>query len=121
MQHAMEAYNQAVKTTENPRDTEAAVLTKAANRLAAVRDNWEHRGTEGLLEALHYNRQVWTVLAASVTSKDNDLPTETRSNVASLGAFVFKQTISIQARPEPTMLDSLININRQLVSGLQTG
>jgi len=93
------------------------LLLKAASRLQAVKDGWEgskpqHDG------ALLYNRKLWTIFMTSVTSEENPLPTEIRQNVANLGLFVMKQTLSALANPRPEQLNSLININRELASGL---
>ena len=65
-----------------------------------------------------YNRKLWTIFLTSVTSAENPLPVEIRQNVANLGLFVMKQTLSIMASPRPEPLGSLISINRELASGL---
>ena len=44
---------------------------------------------------------------------------DVRQNVANLGLFVMKQTLSVTADPKPEHLNSLININRQLAAGLR--
>jgi len=93
------------------------LLLKAASRLQAVKDGWE--GSKPQLDgALLYNRKLWTIFMTSVTSEENPLPTEIRQNVANLGLFVMKQTLSALANPRPDQLNSLININRELASGL---
>jgi len=93
------------------------LLLKAASRLQAVKDGWE--GSKPQLDgALLYNRKLWTIFMTSVTSEENPLPTEIRQNVANLGLFVMKQTLSALANPRPEQLNSLININRELASGL---
>ena len=121
MQEAIQAYNQTAKITQQPRELEAAVLIKAANQLKTVQDNWDKALEQDLLDtALMYNRQLWVVLTSSVVKADNPLPIEIKNNLASLGAFVFKQTLSIQADPKPEKLNALMNVNRELAAGLQT-
>lgn len=69
--------------------------------------------------ALTYNRRLWTIFSTSATAADNPLPDAIKQNIGNLGLFVFKQTISAEARKEPEMLTSLISINRELAAGLR--
>jgi flagellar biosynthesis activator protein FlaF len=117
MQNAANAYQKIAIQTASPRELEADLLLKAASRLQAVKDGWD--GSKPQLDsALLYNRKLWTIFMTSVTSRENPLPTEIRQNVANLGLFVMKQTMSALANPRPEQLNSLININRELASGL---
>ncbi len=70
--------------------------------------------------ALTYNRKLWTVFMTSVTTDENPLPTLIKQNVANLGIFVMNHTISTLATPEARKLDVLININKELATGLRT-
>jgi flagellar protein FlaF len=117
MRHATDAYGKIGKQTGNPRELEANLLLDAAARLQVIRDGWNDRGAE-LQAALINNRQLWSILATSATSPENPLPAKLRENVANLGIFVFKQTMSMLADPKPEKLDSLISINRELAAGL---
>ena len=91
---------------------------KAAARLQAIRDDWE--GKRGDLdEALTYNRKLWTIFVTSVTSPDNQLPPDVRQGIADLGMFVFKRTVATLAEPSAGKLAALVNINRQIASGLR--
>jgi flagellar protein FlaF len=46
------------------------------------------------------------------------MSSEIRQNVANLGLFVLKHTLTVIANPKPESLGSLININRELAAGL---
>jgi flagellar protein FlaF len=117
MHHAANAYGTVAKQIANPRELEASLLLKAASRLQAISDGWEEqRG--GLDEALLYNRKLWSVFLTSVTAEGHPLPPQIRQNVANLGLFVMKQTISLLSEPRREKLGSLININRELAAGL---
>lgn len=117
MQKAHEAYSNTAKIAETPRQLEASLLLKAASRLQELHDTWN--GDYSALEpALHYNRRLWSVFLGAVTEEGSPLPLEVRNNVASLGAFIFKQTLDLQLEPEPEKLLPLININRELAAGL---
>jgi flagellar protein FlaF len=119
-QHGAMAYQQVGKQTTNPRDLEANLLSKAASNLQRLRDNWDASPANDLRAALRFNRRLWSVFMASVTSSDSQLPNDLRQNVANLGIFVAKQTVSLEIEPKPQKLDVLININRQIAAGLRT-
>jgi flagellar biosynthesis activator protein FlaF len=118
MQRGAQTYGKVANQTANQRELEATLLLKAASRLQAVHDGWERRQDE-LGDALLYNRRLWTIFMASVARDDNPLPPPIRQNVANLGLFVFRHTISLIADPRPEYLGCLVNINRQLAAGLQ--
>jgi flagellar protein FlaF len=118
MRQAADAYGKVANQTTNQRELEASLLLKAASRLQAVHDGWEGRRDE-LADALLYNRRLWTIFISAVTRDDNPLPQPIRQDVANLGLFVFRQTLSLIADPRPEQLGSLVNINRQVAAGLQ--
>lgn len=120
MQHAAaNAYARVAQTGQSPRELEAMLLIKAAHRLQTVRDGWAN-GTPDLAEALTYNRRIWTVLATSATEADNPLPVEIKHNIAQLAAVIFKRTIDVLIQPAPERLAMLIQINRNIASGLRS-
>jgi flagellar biosynthesis activator protein FlaF len=116
-QHAANAYGKTAKQSATPRELEASLLLKAASQLQAISDAWDHKKS-GLNDALLYNRQLWTIFLADATQKENPLPVTIRQNVANLGLFVIKQTMSLMVNPQPQPLAPLININRELAAGL---
>jgi flagellar protein FlaF len=118
MHSAASAYKKVAKQTANGRELEADLLLKAASRLQAIHDAWD-RNKADLADALLYNRKLWAIFLTDVTGPDHPLPAAIRQNVANLGIFVMKQTLSATADPKPEHLDSLININRQLAAGLR--
>ena len=119
MHQGANAYGAIAKQIANPRELEASLLLKAASRLQAISDGWDGKRNE-LTDALIYNRKLWTVFMTSVTEKDHPLPAAVRQNVANLGLFVMNQTLSLMSDPRREKLGSLININRELASGLLT-
>jgi flagellar protein FlaF len=119
MQQAADAYQRASRTASSPRELEAAVLMKAAARLQAIRDDWDGK-RDDLDEALTYNRKLWTIFVTSVTSPENQLPPEVRQGIANLGMFVFKRTVATLAEPTAGKLAALVNINREVASGLRS-
>lgn len=80
-------------------------------------DSWE-RDVPQLEEVLLYNRKLWSVFLTSVTREDNPLPRDVRQNLANLGLFIMNQTVSLTAEPRREKLIPLININREIATGL---
>lgn len=114
MKTAAQTYGNVAKQISSPRELEANLLLEAASRLQAAKD----AAGEPLQSALNHNRRLWTLLLSAVTSDDNPLDVSIRQNVANLGLFVCKQTLSAQIDPETANLSSLIRINRELAAGL---
>lgn len=112
------AYQQVGKQTVSPRVLEANLLSRAATQLQIVRDDWDNKSGD-LSAALLFNRKLWNIFVTSVTGEQSQLPKALRENIANLGIFVMKQTISAQQRPEAQKLDVLIAINRELAAGLR--
>jgi flagellar biosynthesis activator protein FlaF len=117
-QHGTQAYRAVAKEIASPRELEASLLLKAAARLQAVVDGWDQNRSD-LDGALLYNRKLWTVFLGSAMSDDNPLPVEIRQNVANLGMYIMSQTIAVTSNPQPEIVRSLVNINRELAAGLR--
>ena len=115
---ATQAYGQAAVNGMSPRQAEASALMKSANQLQAAKEQWSDDMGD-VANALYFNRQLWVLLTSAVADPENGLPADLRNNVGSLGTFVFKHTMEIEAAPEATKLDELITINRDLAAGLQ--
>ena len=43
-----------------------------------------------------------------------------RNNIGSIAIFVFKRTLELMGRPEPSKVDALIEINRTIAAGLMS-
>lgn len=119
MSYGANAYAKVSQTALTPREAEAAVLTKAANRLQAIQGDWTNLSS-GLAEALNFNQKVWTILAGAATAPESPLPSEIKDNIARLSVFVFRRMIDTLVEPSAEKLSALININHQLAAGLRT-
>ena len=105
----------------NQRSLEGNALMKAAMKLDVIKtkiEKAENITLEELDDALVFNRKLWTVFAGETTNDDNDLSPDLKNSIASLSVFVLQHTVSIQTDPEPSKISTLININRQIASGL---
>jgi flagellar protein FlaF len=123
VQSAAQAYGAVARQVASPRELEADLLLQAAARLQAVHDAWDDKVWDDkraeLESALLHNRKLWSIFLTSVLEPDHPMPADIRQNIANLGLFVMKQTVSILSEPERAPLATLININRELAAGLR--
>lgn len=99
----------------NPRMTEAWALTQAALRMKQSQETNEQ---DAMLEAARLNWRLWTIFQAELLDPNCEVPTDIRGNIISLSNFIDKHTVAFIAEPAREKLDVLININRDLASGL---
>ena len=104
--NAAQAYARTSQTTASPREIEAQALLKAARQLQEVEDNWTGPD-KNMLNALLFNRRLWTIFMSAVESNDNQQPMDVRQNIANIAVFVLKQTVDMQMNPDPAKLKSL--------------
>lgn len=111
---AVSAYGQSARRIETPNDVDAMVLKTAAEKLLNVQQTPEEDIFE---EVLLYNQLIWTVIQSEMTEA-HPLPVEIKANLISLSLFIDNQTDKAIGARDPKMLDSLININRNIAAGL---
>ncbi len=118
---ARQAYEQAAKTAVSNRELEAAALFKCARLLEACQKAWDEPGRPAELEtALRQNMRLWTLFQAELASPDNRMPTDIRVNLLKISRFIDQRTFEVMAEPRPEKLQALIDINRNIGSGLST-
>ena len=117
----LQAYETVDKATMSGREIEAAVLTKAALKLKACRDNWEAADrNKKLEEALKFNQCIWSIFQCELVREDHPLPKKLRLDILRLGTFVDKQIFETMAYPSPEKLTIVIDINNNLAVGLRS-
>lgn len=112
---SLQAYQQAAKRAENPRETEYRLFAQVTLALMdAAKADPHDLGAR--VDALDWNRRVWSVLAEDCANPANGLPAPLRASIISLGIWVGRQTSAVIRRQEP--VESLIEINRMIMQGL---
>jgi flagellar protein FlaF len=74
-----------------------------------------------LLEAVRFNWRLWTIFQTDLVDQNCALPAEVRGNLLGLSNFIDRHTAGVLANPEPSQVDVLVNINRQIGEGLLEG
>jgi flagellar protein FlaF len=118
--NAAGAYETVSKMTMSGRETEAAVLSKAARKLRVCQEHWDSDHRNGLLdEALRFNQRVWSILQAELSHDENPLPTKLRLDIIRLSGFIDRRIFETMAEPSPEKLNIIIDINNNLAAGLR--
>ena len=117
---AIIGYQQTQKTMDTNREAtapeiDAMVLRQAAERLQKAQQLPDEDYFE---ETLLYNQLIWTVIQSEMTA-ENPLSEEIKANLVSLSIFVDKQTAKAIGTRKPELLDTLIDINRNISLGLE--
>ena len=116
----LRAYETVDKKTMSGRETEAAVLTKAARKLKDCQNSWDASDRdEKLSEALKFNQLVWSILQGELKKEDNPLNRKLRADLLRLSAFIDRRIFETLADPSPEKLNIVININNNIAAGLR--
>jgi flagellar protein FlaF len=114
------AYRTVQKITSSDSEIEALVLTRAAQKLAEVQNNWDaHDRDERLDEALRYNQQIWSIFQGELLKEDNPLPRQLRQDILSLSVFIDKRIFEVMNSPVREKLTVIVNINLNIAAGLR--
>ncbi len=108
------AYQKAQRAAENPRNAEYRLFGQVTGALMDA----QTAGAKGasLIDAIDWNRRLWSTLAVDCMNDGNQLPKELRAQIISLSLWVTKY--SSQVMQEGVPLEPLIDINRTIMQGL---
>jgi flagellar protein FlaF len=115
---SLQAYKAATSRAETPRDLEYRLFGQVTRALvqASLADD---RDLATRIDALDWNRRLWTTLATDCSEPTNVLPAPLRAQIISLSLFVGRHSSAVM-RGEETFQD-LIDINRMMMQGLSGG
>ena len=111
----LQAYQQAAARTENSRDAEYRLFGQVTRALLEAADK-PPEDVHGRIDALDWNRRLWSVLASDCSDPQNVLPEALRAQIISLSLWVSRHTSAVIRREEE--IDPLIDINRIMMQGL---
>jgi flagellar biosynthesis activator protein FlaF len=115
---SLRAYQQAAARAEAPRELEYRLFGQVTRALIAA-SQLDASEVSARVDALDWNRRVWSVLGADCASPENQLPTALRAQIISLSIWVAKYT-SLVIRGQDDM-EALIDINKIMMQGLSGG
>ena len=105
----------------SPTYTEAWALIEAARRMAVTIEAGtfdDMNSRNSAREALRLNWRLWTIFQAELTVGNSQVPDDIRENMLNLCKFVDNHTVETMSKPTPEMVATLIDINRNIASGL---
>ncbi len=114
----MGAYAQHQQNSESVRETESRALLNCASRLVAAQDI--NNGYEYYLDAIKHNQELWTLFQVLLADPQNPLPRDLKITLLNLSRYVDKVSLRASAEYNPEILNSLIDINKQIAAGLST-
>jgi flagellar protein FlaF len=112
---SLQAYKTAATRAENPRETEYRLfgqVTRALMHASTV----DATDLATRIDALDWNRRLWSALATDCASPDNAMDQALRAQIISISLFVSRHS-SLVMRGEDDF-EALIDINRMIMQGL---
>ncbi len=99
-----------------PRSIEYEAFARVTHRLKSAAERGK-AGFPDLAQALHLNRQLWSMLAADVAEPDNGLPNELRARIFYLAEFTAIHSRKVLRGTE--QIDALVEVNTAVMRGLR--
>ena len=113
---AKTAYATSQTTISTPRGIEYEAFARVTHRLKSAAEAGRS-GFGQLAQAVHRNRQLWTMLAADVAEHDNGLPQELRARIFYLAEFTNQHSRAVLKDPAEAAV--LVEINTAIMRGLR--
>lgn len=114
---SLRAYQQAAQRSETSRDAEYRLFAQVTRALMKLQET-PRDDFRAWMDALDWNRRLWSALATDCALPGNALPEATRAHIISLSLWVSAHTSKVMRKEEA--LEPLIEINRSIMQGLST-
>ncbi len=112
---SLQAYQKTQRNTENTKQTEYRLFAQVTQSLIEAAKHGK-ANIAVLIDALDWNRRLWSALASDCSSQDNRLPHAVRAQIISLSIWVSRY--SSDAAQKGASLEPLIDINKSIMAGL---
>ena len=112
---SLQAYQQTTTWAEAPRQTEYRLFAQVTLALMEAAKT-DASDIPGRIDALDWNRRVWTTLSDDCHSPQNGLPLQLRASIISLAIWVNRHTSAVIRKVED--IEPLIEVNRIIMQGL---
>ena len=112
---SLQAYKAATSRAETPRDLEYRLFGQVTRALvqASLADD---RDLATRIDALDWNRRLWSALATDCSNPDNAMAMPLRAQIISLSLFIGRHSSGVMRGEED--FETLIDINRMIMQGL---
>lgn len=109
----------------SPTHTEAWALTEAARRMAvsiaAFEEDSSKDNKNKMRDAVRLNWRLWTIFQAELTVGNSNCPENLRIDMLTLCKYIDNHTVELLADTVPEKILPLVDINRNIASGLLEG
>lgn len=112
---SLRAYQQAATRAEAPKDTEYRLFGQVTRALIAASEV----PTSDLatrIDAIDWNRRLWSTLALDCAEPGNALPPQVRANIISLSLFVGRHSSEVMRGEDD--FETLIELNKIMMQAL---
>jgi flagellar protein FlaF len=112
---SLQAYQKTQRNNENPKQTEYRLFAQVTGALMDA----ERAGRSNLpllVDALDWNRRLWSTLATDCSSEGNQLPEQVRARIISISIWVSRY--SSEVAQKGASLEPLIDVNKSIMAGL---
>ena len=112
---SLKAYTTAATRAENPREMEYRLFGQVTRALmhASTADPTD---LATRIDALDWNRRLWSVLATDCANPDNGMDKSLRAQIISISLFVSRHSSAVMRGEDD--FEALIDINRMVMQGL---
>ena len=112
---SLQAYKTATARAENPREAEYRLFGQVTRALMDA-SRADPADIKTRIDALDWNRRLWSTLATDCANPDNTLPPPLRAQLISISLFVSRHSSAVMRREED--FEPLIDINKMIMQGL---
>lgn len=109
------AYQTAQRRVETPREIEYRLFGQVTHALMEA-EKLPYSEAVKRMDAIDWNRRVWSFMAGDCISTDNSLPEQLRASIVSLSLWVGRYSSEVMQRNAD--IEPLIDINRTIMQGL---
>jgi flagellar biosynthesis activator protein FlaF len=110
----LEQYQRTQRQAESPRETEYRLFAQVTAALMRAHD--QNLTGPALVDALDWNRRLWSTLSTDCGLGGNGLPNALRGQIISIALWVSRYSSDVAAGKAG--IDALIDVNRSIMDGL---
>jgi flagellar protein FlaF len=112
---SLQAYKKTAASAEDPRAMEYRLFGDVTRALIEA-DKADPHDFQTRINALDWNRRLWSTLASACSDPTNALAPSLRAQIISLSLFVSRHSSAVMRREDD--MEVLIEINRMIMQGL---